>query len=306
MRALRTFIGLVLVLAGLPLTLVAIIGWSTLQHRDAGGGFGTTLSPIHSTGYAVVAPDITDLVRRHGAGRVLGSGRLHLQVRANTPVVLALAPAAQAGSYLSGVARTEVLGVGFARGDQPVQIRDIGGNALPSGRPQWTAASPTELSLDLPGDAATSLVLMRADGRSGIDATLSVSLMPGWLNLAVWGLLLAGTVALLAGIFVIAWPSSTREMVLVVEANRMVDVADRIAEKLAGVRRPAPVPAVTTARQAAVTRQGRWLDKITAGPAKVTALAPNLRRPPRSRPEPGHDPALNESTGENPFVETAT
>jgi hypothetical protein len=111
-------------------------------------------------------------------------------------------------------------------------------------------------------------------------------------------------VALIGGIVVIAWPTSTREMVLVVEANRMVDVADRIAERLAGARRPAPIPAVTTAREAAATRQGRWLDRISTGSAKVSALAPNLRRPPRARPEPAR--ALGEPTDENPFVESAT
>jgi hypothetical protein len=304
MRTLRTIIGLVLVLAGVPLAITAIVGWAALQHRDAGGGFGTTLSPIHSDGYAVVAPDVTELVRRHGAGRLLGSGRMQITVRSGTPVVLGLVPAAPAGAYLAGVARTEIAGVGFARGPQPVQVRDLTGGTPTGDRPQWTVVSPTEVSWDLPGDSATSLVLMRADGRSGIDATVSVSLVPGWLNMAVWGLMLAGTVALIGGIVVIAWPTTTREMVLVVEANRMVDVADRIAERLAGVRRPPPLQAVTTAREAAATRQGRWLDRIADGADKVSALAPNLRRPPRARPEPTR--ALAEPTDEHPFVESAT
>jgi hypothetical protein len=47
----------------------------------------------------------------------------------------------------------------------------------------------------------------------------------------------------MTGVGLLFWPARRRETVLVVEANRMVDFADRIAERLGGTAAGPPMPA---------------------------------------------------------------
>jgi len=340
MRALRTSIGLLLVVAGVPMLIAATAGWTLMQHRDASGGFSASLAPVRSSGYAVVVPDLAELIDGHGATGKLGSGRIRISVQSSTgPLVIAVARAGDVSRYLDGVARSELIGVGFSAGAQPVDVVDVAGTAVPAPTAQqlfWAGTAPETIELDVPRSPGekTSLVLMRSDGTAGIDATLTVGFYPGWLNAATWGLLLAGSVALLAGLVAVFFPARRREMVLVLEPHRMVDFADRIAQRLGAIRTPRlrrnrrrdltgeriTVPAE---EEMASARQGRWRELDTYdGYADYhpedndpDGFDPDGHGPDGFGPDGYGDDSLDEEgagrgwrlkTGESPYIYTAT
>ncbi len=251
-RALRTLAGLVLVLIGFPALIGGAAGIIVLQHCDPDGAFSTQLAPIHADGYAVVVSDVDTTVAASGAAGLLGSsGRLRVSLRAsNVPVLLALAHRDDVERYLAGVPVTQLTAIGFARGDSPVTTTALAGTRPPlkvAGQTFWVSSGTAALDWD-PAGGPVSLVVLRTDGQAGLDVTLAVSHYPTWIKPATLGLLLAGLAGLLGGIvllFVAAEP------VLVVEAHRMVEFADRIAERL---ERTAPGESL------AVVRRARGLD----------------------------------------------
>jgi hypothetical protein len=203
MRVLRSAAGLVLLVAGVAASLGGVAGWVIGDHRTGDGSFVAELAPVHTDGYAISVPDVSGLVARHGAGRLLGDGELRLTVRADRPVVVALVPAVEASRYLTGVERTEVVGVGFASGAQPVQTWDqVGGeprSAIPRSSP-WLVVGPGEpLALDLPSAQSMSLVVLRSDRDPDFTVTVTASLRPPSWGLATAMLLLVGGLGLCSG-----------------------------------------------------------------------------------------------------------
>jgi hypothetical protein len=324
MRSLRTFIGLLLVVFGLPMAVIAVAGLRGLQHQDASGAFSSELAPVATAGYVVVVPDVAGLLDRHGATRLMGNGQLRLTLgHSEVPLVLAVGPAAEVEEFTRGIARTEVTRVGFAVGPQPVQSTDIAGASLVAGLPQragWrTALAGQTLDLSQPTDPGIALVVLRTDQQAGFAPVLAVAFTPGWLSPAVWGLLLAGTVALVAGVALALWPVRRQEVLVVVEEHRMVDLADRIARKLGRDvdikhgrhRGAAPLlnPPVSASDPDDQDRTGStwlirpsWYDvshqSSAAAPMPREEDGRGLRRP-----TAGHTPEPN---GESPYVFTAT
>lgn len=231
MRALRSIAALLLTAVGVVLLLGAVAGWLIGQHRDPTGSFTAELAPVHSDGYAIVVPDLVGLAQRHGVARWLGPGDLRVTARSSDRLVLALAPAVEASRYLDGVARTEVTGIGYASGAQPVSVGTVGGTDVPGTLPSsWALAMDgraVEWSMDT--DGPVSLVVFRADGRPGLTATLTAGLRPSSWGVLAGGLLFGGAAVVLAGAAFLVLPGPRREVVLVVERDRVVDVADRIA-----------------------------------------------------------------------------
>jgi len=245
MRTLRTVLGLILVLAGVPALIAGVVGWTVLQHRDPTGAYSAPLEPVSTSGYAVVVPDIGALVARHGLARRAGTARLRVTASSPSgPLFLGLAPTADAARFFERVARTELTEIRVADGPLPVRARQLAGDSAPvdaTAAAFWLATgvagtAGNTLEWDLPVAADTAFVLLRADGQAGIDATLSVALYPRWLNPTTWGLLAAGALLAVGGV-VLLWPGRRREVVLVVEAHRVVELADQFASRVAGVPR---------------------------------------------------------------------
>lgn len=238
MRVPRTVFGLLLVVAGSAALAVAGAGWTAMAHRDSDDRFTATLTSVHGDGYAIVVPDLADLRDRYGNG-LLGEGSLRLRpVMSSVPVVLAIGPAAEVERYLTGVARTTITTVGQADGAQPVTLTETDGRARPAAvlkQSFWSATSTSELEWD-GGPGPVSLVVMRADGATGLDVTLAASHDAGWLTTITGASLVAGVLGVLGGLLLVFWPVASKEMVLVLESHRMVDFADRIAERVGGAR----------------------------------------------------------------------
>jgi hypothetical protein len=250
-RAIRTLSGLALSLVGFLALMAGIAGAVALSHRDDDGGFTTTLAPIHADGFAVEVPDVNGTLGHAGFGALFGSGRVRVTVRATSgPTLLALGPSDDVRRYLDGVPRSDLVAIGLARGEAPVTLTTLPGEwppNAPSDQSFWTLTSSGALTWSH-GPQPQSLVLIRTDNRPGIDATLTVTSYAGWLVPATVALVVLGVGGLLFGVallFVAAEP------VLVVEAHRMVEFADRIADRL---REIAPGESL------AVVRRTRGLD----------------------------------------------
>jgi hypothetical protein len=197
-------LGILLVVVGVPAVLAGVASVVALHHRDSTGAFSAELSTVHSDGYAVVVPDLATVVSRDGIGALLGSGTLRITLHSSAaPVVMLLAPSDQVRTYLAGVAHSEVVSVGYATGPLPVSLVALGGTRPPA--PSWEQTFWQQAStgeLDWPGTASesTALVLVRADGRPGIDANMSVGRTVPWLPRASWSLLIGGVTGLIGGI----------------------------------------------------------------------------------------------------------
>jgi hypothetical protein len=232
MRTLRPIAGLFFAAVGVLMLLIAVAAWIVGLHRDADGAFTARLAPVHASGYAIVVPDLAGAVQRHGAGRLIGLGDLRLSVASPDRVLLAIAPTVDVSRYLDGVARTELSGVGYATGSQPVWSGDIPGTApahgLPLIAPWLVVPSDHALGWSLAKDTPMSLVVMRADGQPGLTVTLTAGLSPPSWGLVLAGLLLVGGVVLTGGGVLLVWPVPRREVVLMVDPDHADEVAERL------------------------------------------------------------------------------
>jgi hypothetical protein len=313
MRALRTVFGVVLLLAGVPMVLLAATGWSVLRQGPDGDGFAPTSAFVRADGRAVLVADMAALAERARVAVLPGSDRVRVTVRSESgPLFVALAPTVHARRYLDGVARTEL-----SAADGMLDVEGPGVPAPAVARSFWdmTAERGDGLQrLEFTPRPDTSLVIVKANGEAGIDATVTVGSYPNWLGAGTWWLLVGGMGAVMAGVALLAWPERRREVVLVVEANQMVDFADRITEAFGG---SSPSPYVHTGRHHDLTGELVALDRIAPhqnaphqnaphqggrhgrdryanDTGRLTALEPNQRR------------ALHDPTGESPYVTTAT
>jgi len=237
--------------------VVAGISWNAMLHRDAADRFSAGLTPVRTDGYALVLPDLAAQAERYGPGGLLGGGPLRLSVgQSSVPVIIAIGPSTLVSQYLAGVAHTEITAVGQAEGPQPVTTVFLAGIGTPApmlGERIWSATSASSLDWDGSG-VPQSLVVMRADGTAGFEVALIAARDASGLTTVTWSALVAGVFGVLGGLALVFWPSTRRETVLVLESHRMVDFADRIAERMGGPkaaarrgRRPRPYADVATA-----------------------------------------------------------
>jgi hypothetical protein len=214
--ALRVLGGLVLLAAGVLALGGGVVAWVLGERHTADdGAFTAPLAPVATEGYAIVVPDVSEVVARHGVARYLGDGRLTITVRSSMPgpdgvLVVALVPAADAIAYLSTSARTEIRSVGYATGEQPVQTVALAGGA-PQGRPAWEVTEPAPgvvvqagrvatVSLNLPSDRTMTLVIRRWDGSASVAVTMTAGLAPSSWGTATMTLLIAGPLGTLSGL----------------------------------------------------------------------------------------------------------
>jgi hypothetical protein len=216
---------------------------------------------VQTAGYAVVVPDVAGVFSRHGVARLLGDGRLTINVRSTSAddtdlIVVALVPAGDATRYLAGTARTEVSAVGYTSGLQPVQSTEVPG-AAPAGPAPWETAEPVAgtvvrggrlvtVALDLPTDDPVALVIRRWDNVPGLSTTITVGFAPASWSAAAMVALIAGGLGTLAGLGLLAlrgpWIDA-QELALGEADERRAPLRIRIpATALASGPGPSPAP----------------------------------------------------------------
>ena len=209
MRVFRRIVGLVLVAFGVAASLVGAAGWVVGDHRADDGSFVAELAPIHTDGYAISVPDVSEVAARHGVGRLLaasqiyGDARLRVTVRADSPVLVVLVPSFEASRYLADVEHTEVVGVGYSSGVQPVQTRLVPGLQPPVAVPRtwpWVVVTANRsIDFKLPAVEPMALVLLRSDEGLVFTATVTAAIRPSSWGLATTLLLVFGVACLLVG-----------------------------------------------------------------------------------------------------------
>jgi hypothetical protein len=291
MRVVRAFLGILLLLAGIP-ALVAGGGlWLAAQHRDAAGAYTAPLEDIHTSGYAVVVSDVDGLLRREAP--FVRGGQSTLRVTAQTdagPAFVGLAPAEDVARWLAGVGYTQITGVSLTRGPLPVSTARVAGNLAPVGEPYlqpfWTASSGPHggTMAWTPSEARgeqLALVVMDQRGRAPLTVGVTAEFLPRWLNSTTWGLLTLGTILVLFAWVALGWPSRSREVVYVVPPAELAEIAARLG---------LPVPA------ASVVRHERGVDATPPGaPARPAWPAPPP--PPESLLESSPPPGPSAAPG---------
>lgn len=289
MRLVRLVLGTLLVLVALPMVLAGTALWVAMQHRDADGRFSAGLDRVRTDGYAVVVPDVDALLRREAP--FVRGGQTTLRVSGAGRLFLGLAPSADVDRYLAGVPGARLTRVRLARGPLPVELATVSGRGKPTEPPgdlrYWYAVGrPGSGGVTLSWSPSAvrgrhlALVVMNADATARVDARLTATVSPRWLNPTAWGLLILGTVLLVFAVAALLWPGRRRDIVYVVEPSQVPEISARL-----GVRPPLPVPATTVARApvpvpaAAPGRPG------TVAPVPVPAdlppsVRPNLAWPP--------------------------
>jgi hypothetical protein len=239
MRVFRTILGMLLLTTGLPALLAGGGLWAVMQHRDPGGAFSGELQRLTVPGYAVVVPDIDQLLRDDVPFARISDTQLRLSaVTVDGRAFLGLAPSDEVARYLTGVPYSQIDAIDIGTGALPVTTTRTGGRQAPAGPPGqqdfWTATGAGQISLD-PGelrDRPYSLVLMNPGGGPVMRIAAIAEIRPGWLNPSTWGLLTLGTLLVMLGVTVLVWPGRRREVVYVVEPSQVPDLMHAIGAPL--------------------------------------------------------------------------
>jgi len=298
-RVVRVLVGVVAILFALPLLLGGVVLWAAMQHRADDGSFTAPLAPMHTTGYAVVVPDVDALLREEAP--FVRGGRTTLRFTAGTsagPAFIGLAPRAAVERYLAGVPHAAVSQVRLARGGLPVTLSPVAGAARPAAAPVdqsfWLVSSASGTLFWSPSGLRgeqLSLVVMTPSGVAPGEVRASAAMLPRWLDPTTYGLLILGTVAFLIGMVLLFWPRRHREIVYVVEPSQVPEIAARLgisteplAAALEGTAEEPPEPGP-------VVEPPAWLvepDRVGAPPAWPPAPpAPPAQAAPVSPPPVG-------------------
>lgn len=190
--------------------------WADQTQRD-GGYLSTPPTSLSTNGYAVITDDIQlDTVGYQWAfDEVLGTARLQvIPSDATGDLFVGIAPSADIGRYLNGVAHSRFTGMGSSNGLAemgPAMMTESPGGppASPPGEMEiWVAQSsgPGTRTVEwVPADGAWTVVVMRADGVSGLAAQARMGVTAPGLPWFAAGLLGLGTILLIIGGLLIAF-----------------------------------------------------------------------------------------------------
>ncbi|XVQ08426.1 hypothetical protein ACQP1W_38590 [Spirillospora sp. CA-255316] len=200
---------LLVTLTTAPLLLTGSGVAAAAAAQAAGGGAFTTPEHRFTTATAALKTDEIEVgAEQARAGNPMPDvgelAQVKIVVRPadpRVPLFVGIAPKNQAEDYLRGVAHEEFVSAGLAP-FTPVFHHRPGtprAGAPPAGRPFWTATSSGTGTRTLTWNktgGAWSVVVMRLDGRPGVDAHASIGLRFGFLAPAAILVLAAGTAPL--------------------------------------------------------------------------------------------------------------
>ena len=228
MRFVRSLVGMLLLVVGIP-ALLAGGGLSLVaRHASADGTFSARFEPVHSAGRAVVVQDVDALLRAEAPFTRVGEARLRLTARtADGPAFVGLAPADEVRRWLAAVPHVTVDGIARARGPLPVRLTDAGAApaagpagavpAAPLDAPFWVREGVGAVEWT-PGELTgrrLSLVVMRPDGGADLALDLRAEVRSDWFRPVAWGALAGGLLLVVLAMLVLLRPVRPREVVFV-------------------------------------------------------------------------------------------
>jgi hypothetical protein len=213
-RLLAVIFGSILALLAIGLliaggALVVIHG----TQRDADGFYTSPEYSLGASGYAVTSADI-EIASHPGDWwpADLAAVRFTVASADGSPLFIGIGPTAQAGQYLSNVARAEITRLGGSSSD--VTYRQLSGGP-PGGPPGaqafWAASAEGPGSQTLTWDVARgawTIVIMNADASAPVDVTAQAGARTGILLPTGIGLLIAGAVAGAIAVGLVVWAVS--------------------------------------------------------------------------------------------------
>src|SRR3954470_15474781 len=211
-RIVALVIGVLLLLPGLGLLAGGgALLWADNSHRTSDGYLTSDARTFDTAGFALTSDrvDLSTGADWLPVSSTLGTARFQVT---GTDVFIGIAPAADVSGYLGGVRRTVVDDLGTTSGT--TGISQVDGTA-PAGPPGdqtfWTAqasGSGTQQLTWKPASGNWVLVVMNADGSSGVRVTGTVGATVPSLTGLAWGLLLVG--ALITAVGVLLLPRAPR------------------------------------------------------------------------------------------------
>jgi hypothetical protein len=205
-------------------SVVALLGLATLfggvavagagLSRDADGFLTAGPATVATDSYAVTVPDVGVEVRGPDeayARQILGTVRIRATAADPAkPVFLGIAPARDVDAYLDGVGHADISDIEV----DPVEVKYTpyqGGPpaSAPTGQTFWDASDSGTGTRTMEWELATgdwTVVVMNADGSSGVRADLDIGgELPGlgWVTVA---LITLGAVLLLGGALLVILP----------------------------------------------------------------------------------------------------
>lgn len=208
-RVTALVIGSILILISLGLLGGgATVLWVDLAHRDATGYVTSGVHHYSSAGSALTTERID--LGSPGMGRVYGPAPLDkVRIRvtpasSGVPVFVGIAPSADVDRYLAGVKQTRISDFWT---DRVTTIEGGTPASAPGAQSFWVVSSTgtgTRTVEWIPASGSWTVVVMNADGRSGVDVGTDFGArVPALLWIAV-GLLVAGAVFAVGGALLIA------------------------------------------------------------------------------------------------------
>jgi hypothetical protein len=202
-RIVVLIIGVLLVVTGLGVVSAGTVaGWAHLVQRDADGFVTSPSFDLRSDGYAVTAEHLELVVTPGEWTPWVDQVDVRFRVTGeDEPVFIGIAPRAEVETYLGEVTRDEVtaLGPGSAR---YVTRAGTAEPEPPGDLDIWTASAEGAGTQTLEWTAAAgewAIVVMNADGSSGVEVAADGGALTGVLGPLAIGLLLVGLALLGAG-----------------------------------------------------------------------------------------------------------
>jgi len=206
-RTATVVLGSVLILGGIG----ALGGGAALTSADFGrdvAGYVTTPTfRVTGTGHALVAEPLRLGPQSSRPSAILGDVRVRAAAASPSGVFVGIAPAVAVAGALNGVAHDELIVPGGSDRPAPRPVSGGAPAASPAELVPWTAqvTGPGTQELQwtpVPGDWA--VVVMNADGSRPVVADLSVGLTAPGLAMIQTALFVAGCIALVVGIALVA------------------------------------------------------------------------------------------------------
>jgi hypothetical protein len=195
--------GTIFALLGFSLAVVGAAAASAGSVQDGNGYLNTPAEQFSVTSYALTSPRMESAGER-GLPAGIGSIRLRATSTTDADIFIGVAPQAVVDRYLAGVNHSELTNVNFT--PFRAEYLDIPGTstpAAPGDQAWWTVSAEGPGTQEITWDITAgrwAVVVMNADARPGVSASLQAGVHLGFLGPLAIGLLVLGAMLLVIGV----------------------------------------------------------------------------------------------------------